>query len=288
MDMSKRPRTTPDGTPGSPRVAISDALRLLYAAPLDEFVFLRKKLSSELRVAGDVEGAREVSGAKKPSRTAWAINRVARKNPDLLHAAFDAFDAAARAQSRGDATMREAAQVFRERVSAVVQECARLVGEDGASFSPAQARHLSETIRADISRGGPSRERLLSGSLTEESEPADPFAGLEAETGLVASPEREPVPTGDHDADAEQKRARELDAERAREAERARQARERAIQEARQRVAELEAEARDARDAATAAEAAALEARTEAERARRHADALEVRLGQARAALGEA
>lgn len=257
------------------------SLDRLYAAPFDDFVSLRKALAAELRAAGNPAASRDLLAAKKPSRTAWAINQLARTSPDELRAAFEAFDTAARGQPRADA------RVFRERVSGVVVECERLLADAGASLSAAQVCRLTETIRAAIAGGAPSRERLLSGRLTEDVEMEDPFAGLEARAGTRARqpepPEREQDRhvAPDPDRDRERQRERELEAQRAREA------RERAVEKARHDVAELEAEARDARDASKAAEAAASRAQADAERARRNLAAVEERLARAHAALRE-
>jgi hypothetical protein len=266
-------------------VARGDALERLYGAPFDDFVTLRKALAAELRAAGDLASSREILGARKPSRTAWAVNQVVRKSADVLRAAFEAFDAASRAQSSADAdAMRETARVFRDRVSDVVAQCERLLADGGASLSTAQARRLTETIRATIAGGAPWRERVLSGRLTEDVEVDDPLAGFEAVV-LGGAPQREHEREQDRHAVRERDRDRERKRERELEAQRAKEARDRAVEKARRDVAELEAEARDAREAANVAEVVASRAQAEAQRVRRDLDAVEERLARARTAL---
>ncbi len=221
--MSKRSRTTPEPTPASSSGPGPGALDVLYAAPFDDFVAVRKKLAADLRAAGDLAMSREVSIAKKPSRTAWAMNQLVRKSPDVLRAAFEAFDTAARAQSSGDAdAMRETARAFRERVNGVVMQCERLLVDAGAALNAAQARRLTETIRADISGGAQSRERLLSGWLTEDAEVEDPFAGLEASVGAGARQQEGGERKREHDRPGDREHEREHGREREREHERER------------------------------------------------------------------
>jgi hypothetical protein len=263
-------------------VSVSDSLDRLYAAPLDGFVAVRKELAAALRAAGDLAGSREVAAAKKPSRPAWALNQVARRNADDLRAAFEAHAAAARAQASGDAdTVRETVRAFREALGEVVKAAARVADEGGVPLSAAQVRQLGETIRAAI--GGDSREQLLAGHLTEDTEVDDPFAGLEASPGRKVTP-REPEKTAKADKGDEAEKAAAPTA-REREAQRAREEREREIEAAKRRLDALDQEARDARIAAHQSEVVARRAEAEAEKARRIASAFEEPLEKARAAL---
>jgi hypothetical protein len=254
----------------------ADALARLYGAPLEDFVTLRGTLAAALRASGDAAGAREVLAAKKPSRTSWALNQVARRHPDALRAALGAHAAATQAQSAatGEA-MRDTSRAFRDRLGDVIKRCAEILAEAGANLSPGQARRLGETLRAALGDTGESRRRLLAGQLIDDVEVEDPFAGLPEAPAKRAN-------TGDAKPKAG-------DAARAKEeaAARAREARERAIGEARRKVAGLEEEARQAREAAQRAEAIAAHARAEADRARRVAAAAEERLASAREALGK-
>jgi hypothetical protein len=256
--------------------SIDDALDRLYAAPLDAFVTLRRELAAGLRASGDVAGAGEVAAVKKPSRTAWALNQIARSHPEALHAAFDAHAAAAKAQSHGDAaSMRETVRAFRDALGDVVKRSEDVATQAGVPLSAAQVRQLGETVRAAM--GGESRDRLLAGRLNEDVDVEDPFAGIEAGPGR--RPAREPAPAASAESVASKARERE--------AQRAREAHERAVEEARRRVAVLEQEAKDARSTAREAEIAARRAQAEADRARRIATALDERLEEARKALKE-
>jgi hypothetical protein len=256
-------------------ISATDALDHLYAAPLANFVALRKKLATELRAAGEVAGATEVSAAKKPSRTAWVLNQMALRDPKVLRTAVDAHAEAAKVQAHGDAeAMRETMRGFRDALGEVVRRSAAIAIEGGAPLSAMQVRKLGETVRAAIA--GQSRDRLLAGRLTEDVEVDDPFAGLEVGSSHGGA-RRNATPTQHTHSAAS--RARE------REAERAREAHERAAEQSRRRIEALEQEARAARATAREAEIAARRAEADADRARRAATAVEERLEKARKGL---
>jgi hypothetical protein len=245
---------------------VADAIELLFDAPFDDFVAQRKQLAAALRAAGDVAGAREVRAAKRPSRTAWALNRVARHHPETLRSALDALAAAARAQSTADGdAMRELARAFRDRIGDVIKRCEETLQQAGAGLNVSQARRLAETLRAAIGQPGESRDRLMAGRLVDDLEVEDPFAGLPS-----AAPSRAVGREGKAQATAAAKTTK---------------ARERAVAQAHQKVRELEEEARQARMAAHQAETAAMRAQAEADKARRAAQATEARLANAREAL---
>jgi hypothetical protein len=259
-----------------------DALDRLYTAPLEVFVTVRGALAAELRASGNVAGARDILMAKKPSRTSWALNQVARRYPEALRAAMGAHAAATRAQLGADGeAMRETARAFRDRLGDVIKRCAETLADAGANLSPSQARRLGETLRAAVSEPGEQHQRLLAGRLVDDVEIDRAFANLPEGSG---SPVREGDVKSKAGAPAG---ARALEAEQARDAQRAREARDRAIAEARRNVEALEEEAREARDAAQQAELAASRARAEADRLKRVVVRAEERLASAREALGK-
>jgi hypothetical protein len=267
----------------------AEAIERLFLAPFDDFVEQRKAMAAALRAAGDVAAAREVLASKKPSRTAWAINQVARRHPDALRAAMGALEEATGAQSSADGeAMRTSARAFRDRVGDVVKLCETTLEESGAGLNAVQARRLGETLRAAMAGPGEARDRLMAGRLVEDLEVEDPFAGLPERapsraTGRAAKAE---VAAGSKaHPGAKEQRVREQEEARARAAQREGAARERAIEQARHKLRELEEEARQARVAAHQAETAAARAQAEAEKVRRASQAVEERLAKAREAL---
>ncbi|TDD10925.1 hypothetical protein E1292_07375 [Nonomuraea deserti] len=89
----------------------------LYALPPSEFTAARAAEASAAKDAGDVRLSREIAKLRKPTVSAWAVNRVAREHPgelgellevgERLRAAWEEQDAAALAEltrRRGEVT----------------------------------------------------------------------------------------------------------------------------------------------------------------------------------------
>jgi hypothetical protein len=170
----------PASAPAPARVSVDGALDALYAAPFDRFVALRIELARGLRSGGDPAGARAVAAAAKPTRTAWALNHVARRSPAVMNAVVDAWKVASTAPLRREGVdLVDAARRYREAVAEVVREARAALAPDGVSLSPAQVRRMAETLQALV-RDETARAELLHGRLTRDVAVEDPFAGLEA------------------------------------------------------------------------------------------------------------
>ena len=253
-------------TPGHsevPSAALATALDRLYSAPFDQFVAVRREIVEALRGSGDASTSRLVAAAAKPTRTAWALNQVARGQPELLRAVFSARHAAAASQHARDAAqIRETARDYRERVAQVVRAVRDLLAGQGVDLTVAQARRVGETLQAAAADESGVRRELVAGTLRRDIDSMDPFAGIEV--GASRSPRQ-----------AEEPRAKP--AEKPGNEERAR-----AVAGARKRVSELELEARDARAKARDAEVAATRTQRLAEQARRGVGEADERLARAR------
>jgi hypothetical protein len=278
---------------------VHDALERLYAAPLDAFMALRRELVASLRAAGGrdaAQAAREVAAAPKPTRTAWALNDVARRQPELVRGMLEARDAAAAAQKGGEGeAIRAAVREYRSRLAEMTHAVRDVLAGAGFGATTPQLRRVNETLTTASVEGSPARERLVAGRLTEDVGVDDPFGGMEMEAapGRVRHPvaharheAREAAEVGNADAAARESAARE----RAKKEEEQEAARERAKHEAarkaaQQRVDALESAASEARSEARRLEKAAVRARDEADRAAHAADEAESRLEKARAEL---
>lgn len=269
---------------------LAQALDRLCSAPLDGFLPLRKQLVAELRTAGDAAGARELAATVKPTRTAWALNQVARRQPELLQALFQAREAAAM-PSPGDADQRRrTTRDYRDRLNDVVRAAHDILAEGGVELNALQSRRVAETLQAACAEDGDARARLVAGTLTQDLTLDDPFAGVAVgEAGPAAS---NPPPTAQTANEAETKaddaQARKrADEERERRAQQEREARERAqnFAAAQERVARLEEAAREADANARATHAAATRAARVAKDAKALADEAQAALDAARAEL---
>jgi hypothetical protein len=325
----ERPRKVPVGSrgpqegaserePEPPSAAVTAALDRLFAAPFDEFVALRREIALGLRKEGDAAGARVVAAFAKPSRTAWALNQVARRHPDLVQHALDAWARAAASPKAGDVgDVRATARVFRERTSDIVDAAEEIARQDGADLNVAAGRRIAATLQA-VAGGADAaaRERLIAGRLAVDVDVDDPFAGLEVGeprepssprarsgveersgvergVGVAGAPARAATPVHARPAVAPARDAAVArraapaaeEAERGRAREREREKRAKEIETARARVSALETEAREARAAARDAEVAANRAQADAQRARRAVEGVEIKLEEARGEL---
>ena len=79
---------------------VEEGLDRLYSVPLEQFTVERDALARALR-SHDKEAAARVKSLRRPTVTAWALNRLARDSPGELAALFDADAALARSQREG-------------------------------------------------------------------------------------------------------------------------------------------------------------------------------------------
>ncbi len=61
----------------------------LYGVPLDTFTVTRNARAKELKAAGDAEAARRVQALKKPTVAAWLVNQLVRAEPDQVALLLD-------------------------------------------------------------------------------------------------------------------------------------------------------------------------------------------------------
>src|SRR5690349_8863782 len=108
------------------------SLDALYAADPSEFVALRKQLAAELRAGGSKEGAKELLAARRPSTSAWALNQLARDEPELVGQVLDSGGALLDAQTRAFAGerdgLRDAMRAHQANVDAATRAALAILG----------------------------------------------------------------------------------------------------------------------------------------------------------------
>jgi hypothetical protein len=273
----------------------------LYAVDLGDFVVARNGLAARLRADGDRDAATAVKAMRKPPRAAWALNVLARAEPEVVAQALDAAQRVAESISDGGDELRTAQRDYTRAVTATVDAAAQRAGLSGDA--------LLEQMRATVLAAGadPDGEvasNLRAGTLaTDAPAPGFSFAGMDLAADVAPTAPRHPrrpatrvetgaAPIDDAAAAAETARVAEAAAsedaaaeeaaaaaraakaaaaaaERRRARERTRLARE--IDRRAQRVARLD-------EVAATAEAAALEARAAATEATEELRTAEARL----------
>ena len=61
---------------------LADATEELYSADPDEFTQRRADLAAEARHNGEAAAAKQIAALRKPTRSAWVVNRLVRAHPD--------------------------------------------------------------------------------------------------------------------------------------------------------------------------------------------------------------
>jgi hypothetical protein len=241
--------------PPKPLAVVPDLeteLDALYALPVDEFTAARNDLARRLKQAGQADASGEVKQLRKPTVPIWALNQLARSNPDdvkeFLARSDELREAQREALGAGEpASLRKATAGQRDALQALTQRAHELLGAQGTSASAAALERVAATLRA-AALDPASRELLERGRLSEELDPSgfDAFAGMPL-------PKTRPKRAGSTSARPSAAETR---------------SRKQRIRELRARVNEAQSAARAAEQEAERAQAAAESARAEAERAR--------------------
>lgn len=122
------------------RVSGDDLLRAaadeLYAADLDAFTERRKVLAAGARAAGEPAAAKRIAALRKPTRSAWVVNRLVRADPSVPERLFTlAGDLRAAEAALDGPRIRELSQARRELVDALVRQALGTTGESPPSAS---------------------------------------------------------------------------------------------------------------------------------------------------------
>jgi hypothetical protein len=245
---------------------LADAVAELYEADPDDFTRRRQELTAQAREAGEAAVAKQIAGLRKPTRSAWVVNRLVRDDP----AAADRLAALA-AQLRGGEQSMDGARI-RELTAArgrLVDELTRQALA-GLPAPPAALREeVSATLDAAIADPGVAANL---GTLVR----AAHWAGF----GLVPLPEgapaarKPPPPPAEAAAEREQRHQEKVNMA------------ERAVAQADHDAEAATAAERDLEDTVQRLEAELADARQRLAQARRQAYQAESRQRRAASELG--
>ncbi|HWD64163.1 MAG TPA: hypothetical protein VG405_03240 [Solirubrobacteraceae bacterium] len=152
----------------------------LYGLPLDQFTPERNELVKRLRAEGEKEEAARVGKLRKPTLPAWTVNRLVRTQKKGIKRLFDAGDAVATAQSKGQSDkLRAAVSQQREALGDLMSLAEGLLDSEGRAPAAGVLERVGQTLRA-AAIDPDAREQVQDGCLTRELQ----FSGL---GGLGAS-----------------------------------------------------------------------------------------------------
>jgi hypothetical protein len=230
----------------------------LYELPLEEFTAARNELAKRLKQDGDAEAAERVRRLAKPSVAAWAVNQLARREPEAVRSLLNVGARLRNAQERSLKGERAADELRagqaeeREVIQKLTRAADALLRGGGRAASGTTLERVASLLRAAaVSDPAALREGRLTGDI--ESTGFDAFAGMEVPKGR-----RRSAPAGDDLSERRKKK---------REAVQRRKRLEKRVRELGARADAAEREAEKARKAAEEADAVAVERRREAETA---------------------
>jgi hypothetical protein len=234
----------------------------LFTVPLDEFTATRNELARRLKQEGDAQTAEAVRALAKPTVAAWAVNQLARREPEAVRALLNVAARLRSAQERalgGERAadeLRAAQSEEREVLRDLARRAEKLLQGEGRAASGQTLERVSSILRA-AAVADPGRSALREGRLSGDVEVSgfDAFAGLEVPKGRGRRGAR-----ASGDDLAERRRQK-------REAERRRKQLEKRVRELSSRADAAERDAERARKAAAEADAIAEERRREADEA---------------------
>jgi hypothetical protein len=245
----------------------SEQVDRLFELPLDEFTAARNELAKQLKQNGDAESAEQVRGIPKPSVATWAVNQLARHEPELTRSLLNVGARLRSAQERslkGERTadeLRAAQSEERDVIRRLTWATDPPWREGGPAASGPTLERVSSILRAAaVSDPSALRSGRLSGDV--EVTGFDAFAGLELPKGRRSHAAR----SGDDLAERRRQK---------REAERQRKQLEKRVRELSSRADAAGREAEKARRDADEAQARAQELQREAEAAATELEELE-------------
>jgi hypothetical protein len=231
---------------GAGRVGNVD-LEDLYALPPEDFTAARTASVKAAKAAGDAALAKQIAAQRRPTTSAWLVNRLTREAPELLDELLALGPALGAAQAAGRADeLRKLGRQRRELVAALAARAGADVGRAVPASTRAEVEQTLEAALADPASAAAVRSGRLVRALSFAG-----FGGVEL-SGAVAVP----VASGKRDAageagkPADRARGGELAA-----AEEAALAAAGALDDAVRRYEQAEQDRGAARDAAVAARA---------------------------------
>ncbi|MEV4115868.1 hypothetical protein [Nonomuraea sp. NPDC049695] len=118
----------------------------LYALPPSEFTAAREAEARAAKEAGDVRLAREIAKLRKPTVSAWAVNRLAREHPGEL---AELLEVGERLRAAWQEQNPDALAELTRRRGDVTAKVGRLARQD-SGLSPAAAAEVDQTLEAAV------------------------------------------------------------------------------------------------------------------------------------------
>ena len=128
---------------------LPEAVTELYVSGPDEFIKRRDELAARARSAGQAAQAKQIAGLRKPTRSAWIINRLVRSDPSVSAQLADLGEQLRAAQNSLDgAALRNLSLQRRQLIDALARQAFAVAGQPSP---PAAARDdVTATLAAAL------------------------------------------------------------------------------------------------------------------------------------------
>jgi hypothetical protein len=174
---------------------VDEAAAELYAADPDAFMDRRRELTAAARKQGDAAAAKEIAALRKPTRSAWTLNALARAEPGMID----------------NLAMRSLSQQRRELVDEATRRAFATTSQDAPSA--AMREEVNATLLAAVANPDVA-DQLAAGRLTRAAQwdgfgfGAGPVTAP-ARPGLTVVPPPKPAPPKPREPTAAQRLQRE-------------------------------------------------------------------------------
>jgi hypothetical protein len=165
---------------------LQDAVAELYSADPDQFVERRGALAAAARAAGQAPAARQIAGLRKPTRSAWVVNQLARAEPGVVSELASLGEELRAAQGSLDgAAIRELSQRRRQLIETLARRAFAAAGQP----SPPAALRDEVTATLGAALADPQvAEQLAAGTLARAARSEGFGPAWPATLALVTSP----------------------------------------------------------------------------------------------------
>jgi hypothetical protein len=174
---------------------LPEAADQLYAISPDDFVAQRTALVAEARAAKDRDLAKAIGQLRRPTRSAWLVNILARAEPDRMTELLELGTALQQAQQRmaGD-DLRRLSKERRTMIDSLSRRASELGAEQEYVATDAAIQEVSQTLQAAL--GDPAVADLVRAGRIPQAVSYGGFGPADLTSALAASlPAAEPKTT---------------------------------------------------------------------------------------------
>jgi hypothetical protein len=175
-------------------VDLATAAHRLYEVRPEEFMAARGRLTAEARAAGDAGLAGRIGRLRRPTVSAWAVNRLSRVAGDELAELLE-LGAELRAAWSSGGSIGELEQRRGEVVASLLRAAERLAADAGRPLREAALREVEDTLQAaavDPDVAGEVRAGTLDRPRSHTGFEPAAFAARPAPPGRAEAPSRRP------------------------------------------------------------------------------------------------